>query len=72
MLAGMAAGVYGSADDAIAAVEHKSRLVEPDTSAVVLYDTLFEDVYRHLYDALRPMNHRLFDLFFSSGQDGAT
>jgi hypothetical protein len=46
-------------------------VVEPDADVVALYDTLFEDVYRHLYGALRPMHHRLFDLFISSSEDGA-
>jgi xylulokinase len=71
MLAGMAAGVYRSADDAIAAVRSDARVVEPDIDVVALYDTLFEDIYRHLYGALRPMHHRLFDLFLSSHEVGA-
>lgn len=69
MLAGMAAGVYASADDAIAVVARHSTLVEPDASAVELYDTLFQDVYRHLYHALRPLHHRLFDLFLAPATD---
>jgi sugar (pentulose or hexulose) kinase len=71
MLAGMAAGVYRSADDAIAAVRSDARVVEPDIDVVALYDTLFEDIYRHLYGALRPMHHRLFELFLSSHEVGA-
>jgi xylulokinase len=71
MLAGMAAGVYRSADDAIAAVRSDARVIEPDSDVVALYDTLFEDIYRHLYAALRPMHHRLFDLFMSSNEGGA-
>lgn len=71
MLAGMAAGIYASADDAIALVRHQSKQIEPDATMVPLYDTLFMDVYQHLYDALRPMNHRLFDLFIVHGGDDA-
>lgn len=66
MLAGMAAGVYKSADDAIAHVRYQSKLVEPRQADVPLYDTLFEDIYRHIYDALRPLHHRLFNMFISS------
>ncbi len=71
MLAGMASGVYRSADDAIASIQSAARVVEPDPDVVALYDTLFEDIYRHLYGALRPMHHRLFDLFISSNEGGA-
>jgi xylulokinase len=71
MLAGIAAGVYGSADDAIVCVRSAARIVEPDTEVVALYDTLFEDIYRNLYGALQPMHHRLFDLFISQHEDGA-
>jgi xylulokinase len=63
MLGGMAAGVYASTEEAIAAVRRDDEVIEPDTDVVALYDTIFEDVYRHLYEALRPMHHRLFDLF---------
>ena len=69
MLAGMAAGVYRSADDAIASVHYQSRTFEPDPDAVTLYDILFTDIYRNLYEALRPMHHRLFDLFMESDRD---
>jgi len=69
MLAGMAAGVFKSADDAIASVRYQASHFEPDAGAVELYDTLFTDVYRHLYDALRPMHHRLFDLFITSEEN---
>jgi xylulokinase len=71
MLAGIAAGVYGSADDAIACVRSAANIVEPDAEVVALYDTLFEEIYRHLYGALQPMHHRLFDLFISQYEDGA-
>ena len=66
MLGGMSAGVYGSATEASETVRYGSTTIEPANSDVVaLYDTLFEDVYRHLYDALSPMNHRTFDLFMT-------
>jgi xylulokinase len=63
MLGGMAAGVYRSSDEAIAAIVVDAEAIDPFPDVVALYDTLFNDVYRHLYEALRPMHHRLFDLF---------
>lgn len=69
MLAGMAAGVYSSADDAIGQVHYDMSTLEPDQDVVALYDTLFEDVYRHLYKALRPMHHAIFDMFMSGSED---
>ena len=72
MLAGIAAGIYRSADEAISSVQRPSHLVEPDPGVVPMYDTLYDDIYRHLYDALRPLHHRLFDLFISTGEGGNT
>ncbi len=66
MLAGMAAGVYSSADDAIAQVSYDATIVEPDSSVVALYDAMFNDVYRHIYHALRPMHHAIFDMFIDN------
>jgi xylulokinase len=69
MLAGIAAGVYTSADDAIATVTHDSQLVEPDEQDVALYDTMYRDVYREIYQALRPLHHRLHDMFSRADSD---
>ena len=67
MLGGMAAEVYASAVEAADAVRFGATVVEPaDPHVVALYDTLYEDAYRHLYEALAPMNHRAFDLFTDS------
>ena len=66
MLGGIAAGVYASVDDAAGAIVRKDRVIEPDPDAVEIYDTIFTDVYQSMYDALRPFNHRLYDLFTGS------
>ena len=65
MLGGIAAGVYGSVEEAVAAIERidHDHVIEPDPEAVGIYDTIFTDIYQHMYDALRPFNHRLYDLF---------
>jgi xylulokinase len=63
MLGGIAAGVYHSVDDAVQTVQRADHVIEPDPEAAVVYDTIFTQVYQHMYDALRPFNHRLYDLF---------
>jgi xylulokinase len=64
MLGGMAAGVYRDADDAIAQIRYESTDMLPGSQDdIELYNVMFERIYRHLYDALRPMHHRLHDLF---------
>lgn len=63
MLGGIAAGVYSSVDDAVAAIERTDHVIEPNPESVEIYDTIFTDVYQHMYDALQPFHHRLYDLF---------
>ncbi|HRA48936.1 MAG TPA: FGGY-family carbohydrate kinase, partial [Thermomicrobiales bacterium] len=71
MLAGMAAGVYHDADDAVAQVHYATSTIRPGPdSEIALYGTMFTAVYQHLYTALRPMNHSLYDLFMAD-QEGA-
>jgi xylulokinase len=65
MLAGMAAGVYRNADDAIANVKYETTTHEPDSSLVPMYDGLFDEVYTAIYSALKPMNHAVFDMFMA-------
>jgi xylulokinase len=66
MLGGLAAGVYDSVDKAVRSIVRKDRVIEPDPEAVEIYDTIFTDVYQSMYDALRPFNHRMYDLFTGS------
>ena len=63
MLGGIAAGVFASVDDAVRSVRRADHVIEPDPEAAGIYDTIFTDVYQSMYDALRPFNHRLYDLF---------
>ena len=62
MLGGLAAGAYASVDEATAAVRTVGEVVEPDADVVARYDELYTGAYRLLYDALRDVNHRLYDL----------
>jgi xylulokinase len=63
MLGGIAAGVYLSVDAAVAAIERTDHVIEPNPDSVQIYDTIFTDVYQHMYQALRPFHHRMHDLF---------
>jgi ribulose kinase len=63
MLGGIASGVYDSIDDAVRTVQRSDHIIEPDPEAAAVYETIFTEVYQHMYDALRPFNHRLYDLF---------
>lgn len=63
MLGGIAAGVYSSVEDAVGSIERRDQTVEPIGDAIEIYDTMFNDIYQHLYSALRPFNHRSFELF---------
>lgn len=64
MLAGMAAGVYRDADDAVTQVHTQSRVIEPGPAdEIATYETMYSTVYRNLYGALRPLSHSLTRLF---------
>ena len=67
MLGGIAAGIYQSVEDAVGSVCRSARVVDPHPEAVSLYDTVFNDVYRHLYASLVPASHRLSELFVDQG-----
>lgn len=67
MLGGLASGAYGSVAEATAAVRSTSDVIEPDADVVARYDELYTEVYRHVYAALRPVNHRLYDLVHRAG-----
>lgn len=63
MLGGIGAGLYDSVADAVASIETQSHTVEFDPEIADLYDRIYNDAYRHLFHALQPFNHRLFDQF---------
>ena len=64
MLAGMAAGVYRDADDAVTQVHTQSRVIEPGPAdEIATYETMYSTVYLNLYGALRPLSHSLTRLF---------
>ncbi|MEA2511610.1 MAG: hypothetical protein QOJ59_1097 [Thermomicrobiales bacterium] len=62
ILGGLGAGIYQSVADALASIRLQSTVVEPDPAAADFYDAYFRDVYSHLYEALKPVNHRIHAL----------
>jgi xylulokinase len=67
ILAAGACGVYGDVAEAAAAMVHLAPAsCEPDAARHAAYTTLYEDVYRHLYPALRPYLRRLTEATESS------
>jgi xylulokinase len=62
LLAGLAAGIFSSEDDAQRAIGPVNERITPDPEDAVFYEKLYQEVYRHIYCALRPLNHRLHEL----------
>ena len=62
ILGGIGAGVYRDVEDALARLRSRPRLVAPDPRDVATYDAYFAQVYRGIYEALRPLNHRIHAL----------
>ena len=62
MLAGIGAGVYCDAADALRHVQAHPTTVEPNAEDVAFYDRYYARVYRHMYEALRPLNHGIHAL----------
>lgn len=62
MLGGLGAGVYRDVAAARARVRIHAKLVEPEPAAASFYDEYYREVYQHLYEALRPLNHRIHRL----------
>jgi xylulokinase len=62
VLAGLGAGIYRDVDDAMAQIEAHPTTIEADPEWAEFYDRYFNDVYKSMYDALRPLNHRIHAL----------
>ena len=67
LLAGLAAGVFSSEDEAQKAIGPIKEQITPDPEDAAFYEKLYQDVYRHIYCALRPLNHRLHELAPAAG-----
>jgi xylulokinase len=62
LLAGLAAGIFATEDEAQKAIGPIHERITPDTEDADFYEKLYQGVYRHIYGALRPLNHRLHEL----------
>lgn len=61
LLAGVAAGAYGSAEEATSVVRLREEVTELDPERVGVYEESYEE-YRSLYPATKKTMHRLTDL----------
>lgn len=62
LLGGVAAGIYPSITAGVAAICVEAMDIQPDHHLADFYARGFDQVYRHLYDWLRPVNHATFHL----------
>lgn len=62
ILAAVSAGWYPGAPEAAAAMTRTADTFQPDPEAVGRYDSLYREVYVHLFPALRPYLDRLTEL----------
>ena len=66
VLGGLAAGVFTDVTSALAQLRIDWTRIDPDPEQVSLYETRYQEIFRHLYSALRPLHHAL-----GAGADGA-
>jgi xylulokinase len=64
LFGGLAAGLYRSADEAVAAAASVSDgdVVQPDAAMTARYEAIYRQVYRPAYERLRPLNHAIAGL----------
>jgi xylulokinase len=67
MLAGIGAGVYNDAADALRQVKLDAAIVEPNPCWIECYDRLYNDAFLKLYDATKEINHALYALSTADG-----
>lgn len=61
ILAGVGAGIYRSPRQALESIRLRPATIDPDPAASAVYAVLFREVFQPLYDALRPVHHRIHD-----------
>lgn len=66
LLAGIGAGVFASAAEAVSALRYPSQQLLPDPNRAAWYEQLYQQVYAPLYANLRSTNQSLQDLDRSS------
>lgn len=68
IMGGLGAGVYPDVPSALAAISCDQSRVEPNANEADLYDIYYHQVYRQLYQALRPLHHKIHDLQQAAGK----
>lgn len=58
---GLAAGIYGTPEEAVAGLQREHTRFEPEADWSAVLDARYERVYKHLYGTLRPLSHALAD-----------
>lgn len=61
MLGGIGAGVYGSVDEAVAAMSYGQRTVSPNPGDAEIYGDIYRNVYRQIYPVIAPLSHAIGD-----------
>ena len=59
LAAGVGAGVYDDYDDAQHHVKFSTKVIEPDATRHEFYQERYEQVFVHLYDQLKSVNHKI-------------
>jgi xylulokinase len=62
ILGGIGAGVYRDAEDAVSQIRTESKVVEPHSTDVQIYEEHFRKVFEPLYSTLRDVNHAIHTL----------
>ena len=62
MLAGIGAGIYKDAADAVSQTRRDQKIYQPNMKNHVRYRTIFAQVYQEIYPALQLINHKIDNL----------
>jgi xylulokinase len=62
LLGGLGAGVYEDVDDAVSAMRYGQYEVAPEPNDVLVYETIYTEVYRRFYPAVAPLSQTISDL----------
>ncbi|HEY8891895.1 MAG TPA: FGGY family carbohydrate kinase [Clostridium sp.] len=67
MLAGIGAGVYKDSADAVFKTRRETKIYTPDFKKHEKYNTIFENVYKNIFPALKEMNYKIDDMIKLGG-----
>ncbi|MEM7035016.1 MAG: FGGY family carbohydrate kinase [Chloroflexota bacterium] len=62
LMGGLAAGVYANPSDALDAININQVAVKPNPKQTTLYETHYQQVYRHIHPTLQELHHTIYDL----------